>query len=168
MVVKGLLFEIFYFFHLLYWAGQYPSAVVFCIASGKSVITIERNILLVQMAAIHFCKAIHFTQTNMNNLSQNVNEPKMLRILISMKSVKLDANQQMLDIYWSYIVFCYDLGVIYYVWSGECFYTDECPLERAKRQQTANISAERSGDLKILCAFMCLLHCLNLWCFIFM
>jgi len=51
------------------------------------------------MAAIHFCKAIHFSQTNMNKLAQNVNEPKMLRILIHMKSVKLDANQYLLDIY---------------------------------------------------------------------
>jgi len=52
-----------------------------------------------QMAVIHFCKAIHFTQTNMYKLSKNVNEPKILRILIRMKSVKLDANQHMLDIY---------------------------------------------------------------------
>jgi len=52
-----------------------------------------------QMAAIHFCKAIHFIQTNMNKLSQNVNEPKILQILIRMKSVKLDTNQPILDIY---------------------------------------------------------------------
>jgi len=165
---KGFVFWNFLvFFDLLFWAGQYPSAIVFCVAYGKSAKTIERNILLVQMAAVHFCKAIHFSQTNMNKLSQNVNEPKMLRMLIRMKSVKLDANQYLLDIYWSYIVFCYDLGVIYYVWSGECFYTDEYPLRRAKRKQTANISGEKPGHLKILCAFMCLLHSLNLWCFIF-
>jgi len=98
VAVKGLFFEIFYFFfHLLCWTGQYPSAVVFCVAFGKSAITTERNILVVQMAAIHFCKAMHFTQNNMNKLSQNANELKMVRILIRMKSVKSDANQHMLD-----------------------------------------------------------------------
>jgi len=100
VAVKGLFFEIFYFFHLLRWAGQWSVSISGCfLCSIWKKCNNHREEHLVQMAASHFCKAMHFTQTNMNKLSQNVTEPKILRVLIRMRSVKLHANQHMLDIY---------------------------------------------------------------------